>query len=121
HELVHGPLHHSIVSFRFVDAGRAAGLLRWLEGEPADVADLAAQVAVTAVQRHGTTVCYGDHARRRRLLAFDRHEPLLAALRGHGAERDRGARRRPGPERAPLQRAVPDGAALHHAPGVVPL
>ncbi|PYN96271.1 MAG: hypothetical protein DMD91_22040 [Candidatus Rokuibacteriota bacterium] len=66
-----------------MDAGRAAGLLRWLEGEPADVADLAAQVAVTAVQRHGTTVCYGDHARRRRLLEFDRHETLLAALRWH--------------------------------------
>jgi len=68
-----------------VDAGRAARLLRWLEGEPADVADLAARVGVMAAQRHGTTVGYADRARRRRLLEFDRHGTLLAALRWHDA------------------------------------
>jgi len=36
-----------------------------------------------AVERHGTTVCYADAARRRRLLELDRHGTLLLALRWH--------------------------------------
>ena len=63
-----------------MDAGRAA--LR-LGGEAAQVADLVALVEVVAFERHGTTVCYADAARRRRLLEFDRHGTLLLALRWH--------------------------------------
>ena len=63
-----------------MDAGRAA--LR-LGGEAAQVADLVALAEVVAVERHGTTVCYADAARRRRLLELDRHGTLLLALRWH--------------------------------------
>src|SRR5262249_19398289 len=80
HQLVHVPQHQRIVSFRLVNAGRAA---RRLGGEAADVADLVALADVVAVERHGTTVCYADVARRRRLLELDRHGTLLLALRWH--------------------------------------
>lgn len=66
-----------------MEAGRAARLLRWLEGEAAEVADLAALAAVVTVEPHGTTVAYADPGRRHRQLEFDRHGTLLAALRWH--------------------------------------
>src|SRR5262249_31944806 len=56
---------------------------RQLGGEAADVVDLVALADVVAVERHGTTVCYADAARRRRLLELDRHGTLLLALRWH--------------------------------------
>ena len=64
-----------------MNAGRTARL----GGEAADVADLVALADVVAVEPHGTTVCYADGARRRRLLDLDRHGTLLLALRWHDA------------------------------------
>jgi len=64
-----------------VDAGAAARLRAWIEGEAAAVADLAPLVSAHVVLPHGTTVGYADLTHRRRLLEFDRRGTLLSAFR----------------------------------------
>ena len=76
-----------------MEPGGAAGLRRWLEGDEARAADPTlveglwhaldkSHELLTRSSVHGSRVCYIDEGgRRRRVVEFDRHATLLAALR----------------------------------------